>query len=347
MQDTKQNLTVNVLPSPTWNHLNVNKVELVDVSISETGKITENEIPENVTKQEKKFENGSFKNGAAKITENFPYNYYSVDGKSDKPLRLDIKLESGKSHGIYINAKKDSEILVIENFISESSGDALVHTVINLGEGAKLHLVQLQKSEDEFNFVNSIEISQSDNSFFEISEIVFGGKKTCIETVSEMSGNKSAFKGNIAYVQEKDENLDINFVVNQIGKKTSSEINVNGVLKDNAKKTFRGTIDFKKGSSGSTGSEKEDVMMMSETVENKTVPVILCHEEDVEGQHGATIGRLDDATLFYMESRGIAEEDVYKIMASAKIHEIASNIPDEKTLEKISEYLGEGAIDDQ
>ena len=44
---------------------------------------------------------------------------------------------------------------------------------------------------------------------------------------------------------------------------------------------------------------------------NQTIPLILCEEEDVEGNHGATIGKLDEELLFYLESRGIPEAEVY------------------------------------
>ena len=64
------------------------------------------------------------------------------------------------------------------------------------------------------------------------------------------------------------------------------------------KKTFRGTIDFRCGSSGSVGDEQEDVLLLGENIVNKTIPLILCEEEDVDGRHGATIGRLPEDMLF-------------------------------------------------
>ena len=49
-------------------------------------------------------------------------------------------------------------------------------------------------------------------------------------------------------------------------------------------------------------------------VVNQTIPLILCEEEDVEGNHGATIGKLDEELLFYLESRGMSEEAVYEMV---------------------------------
>lgn len=48
---------------------------------------------------------------------------------------------------------------------------------------------------------------------------------------------------------------------------------------------------------------------------NQTIPLILCGEEDVEGNHGATIGRLDEKMLFYLASRGIPEEAARSLLA--------------------------------
>ena len=134
----------------------------------------------------------------------------------------------------------------------------------------------------------------------------------------------------------------MNAVVNQIGKNTESEITVNGALRDASKKIFRGTIDFKTGAAGSVGNEQETVLMLGDEVENKTVPVILCSEENVVGNHGATIGELDEETLFYFESRGIGKEQAESIMARAGIDRLKPLIGDEAFEKMIDAELGAG-----
>jgi Fe-S cluster assembly scaffold protein SufB len=66
---------------------------------------------------------------------------------------------------------------------------------------------------------------------------------------------------------------------------------------------------------------------MDDTVVNKTVPLILCDEEDVSGAHGGSIGRLDDETLFYMMSRGMSKEAVYETVAASRIDAVINMIP--------------------
>lgn len=91
------------------------------------------------------------------------------------------------------------------------------------------------------------------------------------------------------------------------GKVTKSTIQADGTLMDAAEKIFRGTIDFVRGSADSVGAETEQVLLLGDDVVNKTIPVILCAEENVQGSHGAAIGELDEETLFYFGARGMGK----------------------------------------
>ena len=133
--------------------------------------------------------------------------------------------------------------------------------------------------------------------------------------------------------------MDINYVADQRGKKTDVLMNVKGVLMDKAVKTYRGTLDFKSGSSGSVGDEQEDTLLLSPDVVNRSMPVILCQEEDVEGRHGATIGQLGEDLLFYINSRGIDEKEAKRLMVRAKLDSVARLIPDPEIAEKVQYYI--------
>ena len=77
---------------------------------------------------------------------------------------------------------------------------------------------------------------------------------------------------------------------------------------------------------------------MDEEVVNQTIPLILCGEEDVEGAHGASIGRINEEHLFYMKSRGISEEQIYEMLASARIETVLGRIGDEETSERVRKH---------
>lgn len=76
------------------------------------------------------------------------------------------------------------------------------------------------------------------------------------------------------------------------------------------------------GCKGATGTERETVLLANKGVDNKTVPVILCDEDDVAGNHGATIGHVRDEQLFYLACRGLdqnaAEDPVHPRQAGGR-----------------------------
>ena len=89
------------------------------------------------------------------------------------------------------------------------------------------------------------------------------------------------------------------------------------------------------------GAETENVLLLGEDVRNKTIPLILCAEEDVNGSHGATIGELDEETLFYYASRGIDKKNAEDIMTKGRIEVIIRKINDEDTEKLAEEQLEE------
>ena len=161
------------------------------------------------------------------------------------------------------------------------------------------------------------------------------------DTLIDLPADGGSFQADIGYLGQRSQTIDMNLVVNHFGRRTECEINASGALKNAAQKIFRGTIDFKNGSSDSVGNEKETVLMLGEDAVNKTVPLILCAEENVVGNHGATIGELDDETLFYFESRGIGRDEAENILARAAIERLARAVGDRETEDAILQELSE------
>ena len=87
--------------------------------------------------------------------------------------------------------------------------------------------------------------------------------------------------------------------------RTDINIDVQGALKDSAKKNFKGTIDFKKGCKKAKGDENVFCMLLSPNAKSIALPMLLCTESDVEGNHSTASGRVDNKSLFYIMSRGL------------------------------------------
>ena len=349
-------IKINKLPSPTWNWLHMNETELKKIKLDKQG-LMEEKVPVGIDKREERF--SSFEdiktgmgNGADILINSAgisPLSFSVKEGiKEAEPLKLDFSYEGGENAGnsIELYAGKDSEVTLIMDYKSSGEGLALVQTKIHAEENSLVRLIQVNRHSKDFICMNDIGVNLSDNAEIDIINLFLGGKETYAGCHTALNGQESRLNTDIGYMTYENQKLDMNYVASHKGKKTKSVINASGVLKDNAFKIFRGTIDFLNGSSGSEGDEKEDVLLLSEGVVNQTIPLILCAEEDVQGNHGATIGRLDEDLMFYMESRGMSHQEIYELMANARIDAICNMIPDEDEKKRIQEYLGRGMEDE-
>ena len=253
-------------------------------------------------------------------------------GEAPEPFRLDFS-EAGDSE-VSFTAEENSSITVYELHRSNSA----VKLSFDIGKNASVKLVQLLNPTEKLRHETFANCSKGGR--FQIMTIMTGDGNIYSDNRTELEGDSSSINVEVAYLGKNSQTIDYNIAVNHCGKDTHSEINAAGALMDSAKKVFRGTIDFKTGSSDSKGSENETVIMLGDDVVNKTVPLILCSEENVEGSHGATIGELDDDTLFYFESRGIGREEAERIMAYAALKRLIRLSDDKAFAEQAQNALG-------
>jgi Fe-S cluster assembly protein SufD len=241
---------------------------------------------------------------------------------------------------VTLSAKAGETLTLIQCF--EGEGHLAVDTHLLLEKDARIRLVQVFSAAEGAISRSKITGECADNARIELIQILLGAGDIYVDSHVDLNGKGASMQADIGYLAQKKQTFDMNLCVNHFGKKTECAINASGALKDAASKIFRGTIDFKQGCTDSVGNEKETVLMLGDDVVNKTVPLILCAEENVVGNHGASIGEMDDATLFYFESRGIDRASAEKILARAAVERVTRTIGDSETEQAILNELYEG-----
>ncbi len=328
---TNKTFTINPLSAPTWNRLNINDAKITLPEDIVYG-VTKSDLPDNITAFDADFpshiETGMGKD-IDRIFRKAATKGYGTNSVSDTTLKLEYNgFDTACSE--YFEIENDSNLNVIQYFRLSDSGNLLDRSAFNIGKNAKVTLTQIYRGIPSSRTIAAVGAVLAENASFHVIQVFLSGiNYSGLQT--ELIGKESEFAADIAYETGNNEILDINYNIIHRGKQTKCDIKAAGTLSDHAEKLFRGTIDFQRGAAGSVGSEMEDVMLLSDDVINKTIPIILCKEEDVEGNHGATIGRIPDDLLFYLMSRGISEEEIAKMLARARLERVIKLIPDEQT----------------
>lgn len=263
--------------------------------------------------------------------------------KVSEPVVIEYKMKDGEGciSSQVIHAKKDSEISVILVYESEKEfgGFHGISTRLLAEEGAKINIYKIQMLGDKFIHFDDIGGACFKGGSIGVTTMELGAEKTWTGCLVNLVEKDAELTSNMGYLVRYNNFLDVNYIADQRGKNTNSVMHAKGVLMDSATKVFRGTIDFKNGSSGSAGDEQEDTLMLSPDVINRSMPVILCQEEDVDGRHGATIGQLGEDLLFYMQTRGIDEENAKRMMIRARLDSVARTIPDKELEQRVIFYI--------
>lgn len=97
------------------------------------------------------------------------------------------------------------------------------------------------------NFI-AIQNTLEENSNVTYWIVDFGGKNSITNYYSNLIGKYSKNNINTIYLGKEEQQFDLNYITHLQSEKTNVNIQVEGVLTDKAKKNFKGTIDFKKGS---------------------------------------------------------------------------------------------------
>ncbi|MDD6332815.1 MAG: SufD family Fe-S cluster assembly protein [Clostridium sp.] len=346
--EQRDEIMINTLPSKTWHWLRMNETALSwkpDLALCQT--MIEGGKPTEILKETaQKIETGAG-NGADPLfreSEEEGYGILADQTNLGETVRVIVgNREEGSEGSLYIQAEKQADITVVETFpAGEMPAKRLAYrTRVHAEAESRVRLVQVFMQGEGTELLNDIGCVCEQDAHFEILQMVIGRGDFYNGIRTDLEGDGSDVQIAIGYLGQKKQLLDMNLVVNHLGKKTNSFIQVDGTLKDAAQKIFRGTIDFKNGSSESKGAETENVLLLGDDVVNKTIPVILCAEEDVEGSHGATIGELDEDTLFYFASRGICAEVAEEIMTKGKMEVLYRKIQDAATETLVEQQLAE------
>ena len=284
--------------------------------------------------------------------------YYSTifDIPAYSKENVEVSLLFDKDNNTYVgelvfNVAENAESrIVIKCNSKDSKGnednkklDALINlkVVANLDKNSVATVIVENNISDNTNTFISIENNLEENAKLYTTTLDLSGKNKVSNIYTKLIGDNSEQVLRNIYLGKENDLLDLNYHVETIGKKSKIKIESKGAITDKAKKSFKGTIDFKKGSVKADGREQEDCVLLSKESRSKSLPMLLCHEEDVFGEHGVSSGKIDSKKLFYLMTRGLDEKEAKKTIIRANFNEIINSIEDEELQEKINQAVDE------
>lgn len=244
-----------------------------------------------------------------------------------------VTTHEGEASGASIDivAAPNSTFSIALSLDSAADAPAFMGSTMRVfaGAGARVDITVYLTASDAVTCVEDSGFVLDEGARVNVRHVVLGGSFTATGLAADLRGDRSRIDVDTSYLASGTQQRDFNYIIRHRGRKTVSNMDANGVLTGTSKKCLRGTIDLIHGAKGAEGNERETVLLASKGVDNKTVPNILCDEDDVAGNHGATIGHVRPDQLFYAACRGLSQEQTEALFLSAKLEDAALQAPND------------------
>lgn len=324
---------LNILPVPTWNRLRVNaagpEFELPELPAQTQG-----------ARAEEKGAEAALESGIGAYFDAYVREHadglrsFCGSSTGGAPLQESVCLTASEPLAVRrcrLSAEAGETLSLLQTVRSDgkTAGDASVLTEIHAKAHSHIRLFQVVTAGEESKVRLGVSVQAEEDAKVEIFRAVMGGGAAALGVRAALSKPRAEFTLHTVYFASGKQKLDFNDIAEHTAGHTASELYTAGVLSGQSEKTLRGTIDFRPGASGAVGHESEDVLLLGNEVINKCVPLILCGEENVEGQHAASSGRPDERQLYYLTTRGLSREEATRLLIRGRFAPVLDRIPDE------------------
>lgn len=265
---------------------------------------------------------------------------YTVADEAVVQLRL-ISDANGTGHTakVSITAEAGAKLLLLESH--EGRGGYVAHNRINIdiAAGAAVTRVVLVDEPEAALSVTEADVSLASGGQYRQTVLTTGAKLQRFETRLSHGANGADARMDGLYVLNGARHTDLTSVVtHKFENGTTSQL-TKGVARETSRGVFQGKIVVERGADGTDARMAHNALIDGERAEIDAKPELIIYADDVQCAHGNTVGTLDEAALFYMQSRGITAEEARALLTEAFLNEVVDRIERDDVREVVGQWL--------
>ena len=273
---------------------------------------------------------------------NFFYSYIGESEVLKEPAVMHIQAVGAKLQlsKIFAVVKTNGKGQVWIDLSAEQNAWQNLVLQLELWENANLDLVlYLGEGDQSSQNAQSIMLSihQAKNSFLNVNCLEKSSSFARVDVISELKGEGAVFNfGGIQQGGGKG-NVDYHIQALHLAPNCQSKQVIRGILEDEALGIFSGLIKVAQGCPQTVANQDSRYLLLTDNALALSMPQLEIYSDDVKCNHGATVGKLDSDSLFYLQSRGISKYDAEKILISSFLNEaiVVKGMIKEKLVEQL------------
>lgn len=267
-----------------------------------------------------------------------------ADAVVEQPIHLVFVSEGAGEAAIHprnlIVAARHSRATLIESYVSIRDSVYFTNAVteISLGEGARLDHYKIQRESEAAFHVGTTEVSQGRNSEYRSFSFAVGGSLARTNIYTTLLGDAATCTLNGLYLADGTQHIDNQTKIEHVAPNCPSHEVYKGILNGRSHGVFNGKVYVHPEAQKTDGKQTNNNLLLSSTARVDTKPELEIYADDVKCTHGATVGRLDEMVMFYVNTRGIGPDSARMLLTYAFAADVLESIelePLKKQLESM------------
>lgn len=272
------------------------------------------------------------------------YIYLPKGYSPDKPIQLlfySCTMGLMQSPHNIIVADQASQLTVIETFFGADDKSYFnnVTTQIIAKADAQIRYYKLQMESKQSSHIANISILQDQASQTQIFNFGQGAQLARDHLIVQLQQSRASTHLYGLYGPGMQQHHDHHTHIEHQATHCESTQLYKGILNNQSSAIFNGQITVQPKAQQTKAQQMNHNLLLSQNATIDTKPELAIFADDVQCTHGATIGQLDEESLFYLRSRGINEDHARQILLTAFANEIYAAIPDENINHYINRFM--------
>jgi Fe-S cluster assembly protein SufD len=217
-------------------------------------------------------------------------------------------------------ASENSQATIIEDYISLGRGERLLcntATELIAGDHSVISHYMIEREDEQAFNVSTLRIQQGRTADVASHSVLAGGALVRNNVHPVLAGEGGECLINGLFMARRRQHLDNYMLVEHASPHCSSRQFYNGILDGHAHGVFHGRIIVHKNAQKTDAKQTNRNLLLSDTAQIDTKPQLEIYADDVKCTHGATIGQIEENSLFYLRSRGIDEASARRLLLFA------------------------------
>jgi Fe-S cluster assembly protein SufD len=260
----------------------------------------------------------------------------------EAPLRSLVELTDEGSalyHRVLVVLERGARATFVEEYRSEVPGYLNVVVELVVADEARLEYVTIQHHHSETRQFGTHRATVGRDAELDWVAAALGGTRAKSRMESLLAGQGAHVKVTGAYYLTGSEHIDYDTTQEHAAPNTTSDLAFKGVLDGHSRAVWRGVIRVDKDAQKTDAYQENRNLLLSPDAQATPIPGLEIEANDVRCTHGATVGQVDSAQLFYLMTRGLDRISAQRVIVRGFFEPVLERIGSPDARERLAAAL--------